>query len=214
MAEVVNVNLKGLEQFAVAVRADLRQSANGPIRKALKRWAERARSFWQERFSIMSRGGWPALEPSTIKARNRMAITRLNRALRVGDITQAQYDRRIKGARSKQRKTNTALAAGTQSVAILMDTGTLFHALDMSFSQRPGQLNESIPFGIRVGFGGPGREARGGRATVADIAGFHQVGAGHNKVRKIIVPLPDSTKQAMAGDMQTAVREIATEAAR
>jgi hypothetical protein len=162
----------------------------------------------------MSRGGWPALEPSTIKARNRMAITRLNRALRVGDITQAQYDRRIKSKRSDQRKANAALAAGTENVSILMDTGTLVHALDMKFSQLPGQLNESIPFGIRVGFGGPGREARGGRATVADIAGFHQVGAGHNKVRKIIVPLPDSVKQDMAGYMQSALREIATEAAR
>lgn len=89
--------------------------------------------------------------------------------------------------------------------AILRDTGTLFAALSPTFQKKPGALQEDIDFGIRIGYGGPGRYANGGAATVADIAGFHQVGAGFLPVRKIIVEPSVNVLEQMAGDMNRAL---------
>ncbi len=57
---------------------------------------------------------------------------------------------------------------------ILRDTGTLLNALTIG---SPGNLFQTVPGGIVVGFGGPARHPEG-RATIADIAGFHDKGAG------------------------------------
>jgi len=83
--------------------------------------------------------------------------------------------------------------------AILRDTDMLFGALSPSFSGSPGQHEERRGFSIIVGYGGPARHP-GSSVSVADIASFHQVGAGFLPVRKIIVAPDGRTLQSMHGD--------------
>jgi len=151
MAEIhVVIDFKGLKKFSKQIASDLRNKANGPIRKAIRQWAARYRTFLRDRFVKFSRGGgnWKPLK--------------------------------------RKRKRGSL-----NSVAILRNTGTMFSAFQPVFQSKPGQLQQDITFGVRVGYGGPGRHKKGGTATIADIAAFHQVGVGFLPVRKIIV-LPDS----------------------
>ena len=94
------------------------------------------------------------------------------------------------------------------SFSILRDTGLLFNVLSPVFDAAPGQLQEDIPFGIRVGFGGPGRYPDG-TATIADVASFHQEGNENLPQRKIVVPPDEPTQQRMAEIMQTKINELA-----
>jgi len=170
----VKVNLKPLMRFADAIHQGLATSS-GPILKALKQWAERYRSFSQERFNRYSRGGggWPDLASSTKR-------------------------RRRKAKRGHQ---------GPRVFSILRDTGTLFGALDVAFQNQPGALEETIPFGIRVGFGGPARHPKG-KATIFDIARFHQEGSGTVPTREIIVDPDQRTTNRMAEDMLRALEQL------
>jgi hypothetical protein len=102
-------------------------------------------------------------------------------------------------------------AKGARTYSILRDTGTLLNAVDPTFSGKPGQLQEDIPFGIRVGYGGPARHPKG-KATIADIAAFHQVGSGTLPCRKIIVAPSAGVQQQMKSDMQKAVDALARQA--
>ena len=114
-------------------------------------------------------------------------------------------------ANNKERarfKKQTSKWLAKRKFAILRDTGTLFAALSPTFTGKPGALEEGIPFGIRVGYGGPSRHPDG-KATIADIASFHQTGNGKLPVREIIVaPLPNVI-EGMARDMQRALRQLA-----
>lgn len=94
-----------------------------------------------------------------------------------------------------------------KSSVILIDTGQLFSALDPIFTGKPGALNEKIPFGVRVGYGGPGTYTKkyGGVATIADVANFHQTGAGRLPKREIIVPPDEQTIELMKQDMERAI---------
>jgi hypothetical protein len=92
--------------------------------------------------------------------------------------------------------------------SILRDTNTMFNALSPVFQGKPGQLQEGIPFGIRVGFGGASRHPKG-KATIADIANFHQTGAGYLPVRMIIVAPPQNVLDAMTSDMSRAIKQLA-----
>lgn len=67
--------------------------------------------------------------------------------------------------------------------SVLIDTGTLLNALTIG---APGNLFRKIRGGIRVGFGGPHKHPEG-KATIADIAGFHNTGEGNLPERRIIV---------------------------
>lgn len=116
----------------------------------------------------------------------------------------------LKQASSAKKESQSILASGT--VSILRDTGLLFNAVNPAFSGKPGQLQEDIPFGVRVGFGGPGRHPDG-TATIADIASFHQEGGPHLPQRKIVVPPDDSTTRKMADVMQRAMDKMAGGAA-
>lgn len=93
-----------------------------------------------------------------------------------------------------------------RAASILRDTGILFAALDPTFTSRPGQLEKGIPFGVTVGYGGPGRHPKG-RATIADIASFHQEGGPHLPKRELIVVPDGKTLDAMANDMVVAFRK-------
>lgn len=180
---VVKIDLAGLEQYQALLNADLRRTGNGPIRDALHQWAARYRAFLQERFDKASKGGgdWKPLAESTQRRRRKAR----------------------KGHASRKRG-----GSATRVFAILRDTGTLFAALTPAFARKPGQLQEDIPFGVRVGYGGPHKHP-GNLASIADIAHFHQIGAGNLPVRKIIVPPDDQLKPNMAQDMQAALIKLA-----
>lgn len=169
----VKVNLKPLKKFLRTVSQDLRLSGSGPIRKAIKQWAVRYRSFVRERFDKFSKGGgnWRPLSKRTLAGR-----------------------RKGKGV---------GLVA-----AILRDTGTLMAALQPTFTRKPGALERNIPFGVRVGFGGPAKH-KGGKATIADIASFHQEGKGSLPKREIIVSPSSKVITAMARDMERALSSVA-----
>lgn len=104
---------------------------------------------------------------------------------------------------------------GIVDVAILTDTGTLRAALQPSLKSVPGQVREDIPFGIRVGYGGPTRHGRGG-VTISDIASFHQHGStsGNLPARPIIVKPDREAIGRMTSAIEGAVRRLASEANR
>lgn len=111
--------------------------------------------------------------------------------------TMARRRKARKGARGKPRQ-----------FSILRDTGTMFAALVPDFQRKPGQLQQDIAFGVKVGYGGPHRHPKG-KATIADIASFHQEGKGNLPAREIILALPGSVTQQMAGDMGRALERLA-----
>lgn len=94
-----------------------------------------------------------------------------------------------------------------RSFAILRDTGTLLTALNVQFTRSPGQLQQQISQGIRVGYGGNHKHPSGA-ATIADIAHFHQTGAGRLPRRTIIVDPDQRTVQLMGSDMQRALNRL------
>lgn len=85
--------------------------------------------------------------------------------------------------------------------ALLRDTGTLFAALSTQFSGAPGQLQENLKNGMRVGFGGPARHP-GGVITVAELAAVHNFGLGRMPERKIIVDPSKKVLNQMANDVK------------
>lgn len=172
----VRLNLEPLRRFAAAIRADLRASGNGPIRRAIRQWAARYRSFAQLRFDRYSKGGgdWAPLAEST------------------------------KRRRRKARKGHQ----GPRSFSLLWDTGLMFEALNPVWKRKPGALQQDIPFGVRAGYGGPAKHP-GGKASIADIAMFHNTGAGNLPKREIIVDPDEKTLSGMAGDMERGLGEMA-----
>jgi hypothetical protein len=81
-------------------------------------------------------------------------------------------DSTIVARRNKNKKT----------IKILIDTGMLLRALSIG---NPGNRFEFIRYGVRVGFGGPARHPDG-KATILDIAKFHQTGGGNLPARPIL----------------------------
>ena len=91
---------------------------------------------------------------------------------------------------------------GQGTIAILRDTGTVFRALNPVLGQ-PGSFEEigAQPFSVVLGFGGAAVHPNG-KATIADIASFHNSGAGNLPRRQIIVmPSPELLRD-MAADAQ------------
>ena len=96
---------------------------------------------------------------------------------------------------------------GGGSFTILRDTNTLFSALDPAFSRKPGQLQEDIPFGVKVGYGGSARHPKAGM-TIVRLAQIHNDGLGTVPARPIIVPPDARTVKLMVQDMAKAIGEI------
>ena len=101
-------------------------------------------------------------------------------------------------------------------LAILRDTGLLFGALLPVFKDSPGALQkfESNELAVVVGYGGPARHSAGnksGKATIADIASFHQNGGPHLPARPIIVSPTVDILQAMASDMERALKKLGSD---
>ena len=91
-------------------------------------------------------------------------------------LKQATVRRRRRGTARAQRRRRVLRAA------ILWDTGTILHALDVG---EPGNLFKMLKDGVRVGFGGPAKHP-GSNATIADIARFHNAGEGRLPKRQIL----------------------------
>lgn len=84
------VDLTRLNRFRDIVDSDLRLSGNGPVRKALKQWGFRYRTFSRRRWLTQSKGGgaWPKLKASTIKGRRkRTSKILLDTATMIGGFT-------------------------------------------------------------------------------------------------------------------------------
>ncbi len=148
-------------------------------------WGTRYMADQQRRFSKNSRGGggWAPLKASTLRSR------RTGRKVRTAKTT---------GKADKRFKKKTA-----GSAAILNDTGTMFAAMSRG---APGNLHQHIPLGIRVGFGPTGHPE--GNATIADIAGFHNTGAGRNPKRVILGHPSPQTVRGMMEDARRAHRRM------
>ncbi len=185
----VNLNLEPLERIPRALR---RQSlgGEGPVRDTFRQWAARWRSFTRQRFDRLSKSGggeWPALKEST------------------------------KRQRAKKKKARRG-ATGARRFSILRDNNLLFNATTKGFGgtaknwKKPGGLQEDIKAGIRVGYGGPSLHkdiaGKSSKATIADIAAFHQVGAGNLPERKIVVSPDDATIRRMNGDLERGVKKL------
>lgn len=181
----VDIDLTPLQKFEQRVDAELNGQRSGPVAKAVKQWGVRYRSWAQERFDKFSKGGgdWPPLKPSTIRGRRKG----------------------VKGRKIGSGKT----AVAAVRAAILRDLGILFAVLSPVFTGKPGQLQETIPYGIRVGYGGPHKHAGGGKATIADIAMFHDQGMGHLPKRQIIAPPIGTVITQMAADMDKGLQQLA-----
>lgn len=204
----VILDLSGLRRFQDVLASDLRRNGTGPIRDALKQWAHRYRGFAQERFDRLSKAGgggdWPDISDETKWARVRRPDSRKH--------ARAAAKAKASGAPTPKRKRKSRAGGPPGVFSILRDTGTLFNALAPVFSRKPGALEQSIPFGIRVGYGGPSRHPKG-KASIADIAHFHNVGAGHLPRRQIIVPPDQRTIDDMVSDMERGLRRLVEQSA-
>jgi hypothetical protein len=193
----VKIDLRPLDQLKLEVSHGLRvPRKRGEISKALNQWAKLVRGFLQERFVRESKGGgdWPQLSRATLAARR-------NKARRRGP-----GGGRRKSIRNVRFKAGTSVSLG-MAPRILRDTGTLFRALNPTFTNRPGAIEKDIPFGVRIGFGGPDKHS-GGKATIVGIAMAHQTGAGRLPVRKIIVAPPAHVIEQMRSVMQRALDRL------
>lgn len=93
------------------------------------------------------------------------------------DLAASTKKRRRKGKRKGGRK-----------FAILMDTGTLFKALSIGAK---GNYTEPFNTGVRFGFDSvPHGGATASRATIQEIAAYHNVGSS-KLPKRVILPQPD-----------------------
>lgn len=226
----VKINLRRLSQFKAQATADLNNQANGPIRKALKQWAVRYRSFAQERFDAYSKGGgdWAPLSPATI-ARRRKANTSKKKAAvpkkekKLGSISSffqfvlgkkpkkktssGSDDKKPKKKKKPSKSKKLKKLKKERKIAILRDLGMLFMVLAPNFTSQPGSVEVHKPFGVTVGYGGPHKHGDGS-ITIADIASFHQSGGDRLPQRKIIVQPASSVTAAMTEDMKRAMLKM------
>jgi len=185
----VEVNLTPLWRYEQEIIRVSGTTGAGHMRTAMRQWGLRYRSEMQERFDRFSKGGgdWKPLAASTIRRR-----------------------RKGKGRTVKVGGTIRTVAKGT--VSILRDIGTLYMALQPQFSGRPGQLQEDIPYGERVGFGGPAAHPKG-QLTVGQVAAIHHYGGrnGRPPKRTLLVDPSLRTVALMAQDTERALQKIARE---
>lgn len=230
----VIVDLRPLARFRSEIDAAFQNpGVHNEIRRAMKQWVLRYRSFSQRRFALLSRGGgvWPPLAEATKIARDRRSVTRAvqtaeraqNEVLRLASLglvsdKHANKHRaalkRLQKAKAVFAEKRATIRAGGGNYAILRDTGALFAALAPTVQDAPGAFEQQLPFGVEVGFGGPARHpapegSKSAPPTIADIAAFHQFGAGHLPKREIIVDPTQEVTNEMANDMDRALQALA-----
>ena len=184
------MDLRGFDKFRRKVKQGLRRGGTGPIDNMLKAWGVRYLTFTRRRYSKFSRGGgdWKSLAESTKKAR--------------------RGGKRRK-TRSARARTKTTSRGTGKKFAILRDTGILLRALTIGAS---GNLFKRISDGIQVGFGGPAKHP-GGKATIADIAAFHNTGGGNLPKREILVKPDARTIRAMKASAVKYVGKVGRDSA-
>jgi len=188
------INIKGLENMSQEIRQGLSSGSPSPMRGAMKQWAVRYRAAMQSRFDKFSRGGgnWRGLAEST-KDRRR-------------------HGKGGKFKRGRRARRKAAASKGGGKISILRDLGQLFAVLTPVFKRLPGQSEKNIPFGIEVGFQGPGRkktrEGKRSKATIREVAEFHHAGMGNNPKRELLVDPSADLKGKMAGDMERAIQKV------
>lgn len=137
-------------------------------------------------------------------------------AARYRSFSQQKFDANSKGSgdwpplaesTKKRRRGPRKGFKGNRSFTVLRDTGTLYRAFTPQFVRAPGQLELGIRNGIRVGFGGKHKHPSGG-VTVADVASFHNSGAGRLPKRQLIHDPDARTAELMAGDLNRALDRI------
>jgi hypothetical protein len=174
----------------------VREFTQGPLPDPLGQlWAKRYSAFVRRRYKKEGNGTWQELKPATKAAR-----------------------RKGKGK-------------GKGKIKILRDTGTLLAALQIG---NDANLLKDVPHGIRFGFGGrkqhpgpkkkrkkgkgkgkgkqsepePGASA-GKRATIADIASYHDEGIpGRLPKREILVRPDRKTVRGMLLDLRKTVGRV------
>jgi len=95
-----------------------------------------------------------------------------------------------------------------KTVSILRDTGTLFNSIAPTLSGKPGQIQLDIPFGVRVGIGGPAQHPEGEGKTIAEIAEMHQTGGAHLPKRTIFVAPSKQALDQMSQGMERAIAKM------
>lgn len=108
---------------------------------------------------------------------------------------------KLKSTTMKARRSGTRKGKGVQ---ILRDTGTVHAALSIGAKGNHFQL---LRDGCEFGFGGTAAHPEG-HASIADIARFHDQGAGHLPKRQIIVEPDAATVAAMAEDVKWAINRV------
>lgn len=98
----------------------------------------------------------------------------------------------------KQRNKRLILRDGFDSI---------FNALEPIFTGKPGQVQEDIPFGVRVGLGGAAMHPSG-KISMAELIKIHNEGRGNNPKRAIIVPPDGRAQQRMGLVMTAAVKKV------
>lgn len=185
----VRLNLRPLEQFLGNFTGqDYRP--NSPMDQCLKQWGTRYLTGMGRRYDKASRSPgapWRDLAPATKKAR--------------------RGPRKTTGRRTK--------AAGrARKFSILKDLGLVRNGLNVG---QPGNVYRRDQKAILVGYGGPRKHkkgVKGSKATIADIAMFHQTGEGNLPKREILV-IPDlMIQRAMLKDLQRALDRIARSSGR
>lgn len=150
------------------------------------------------------RSGLRSTAPSPIRDAFKQWSFRYRSAMR------ERFDRFSKGGgtwKGLAESTKKRRRGEGERASILRDTGTLFMVFNPTFKHLAGQYEKGVPFGIVVGYGGPGRHPEG-KMTVARLAEIHHEGLGHNPKRTLLVEPKDSLKRQMAGDMERAIDKI------
>lgn len=161
-------NLRKFDHFVSRMKSDR------SLRPVYKQWGVRYLSWIKKLYNKKARGGtadgvkWRKLSPATIAGR------RAGRTAR----------RKVRGGGRRKR--------GPSQYSILIDLGILVKALTPG---KPGNLFKYIRHGVRVGFGGPAKHP-GGKATIRDLAVFHDQGEGRLPKRQILHK-PDAKFQKM-----------------
>lgn len=159
----------------------VRAGGRGPLRPVFKQWGIRYLAWTRRLFYIKSRGG----TAEGVKWADLAPRTLRKRSRR---------SRRVRGARGKMR------------YAILVDKiGTIPKAMAPYAS---GNLFKYIPYGVRVGFGGPAKHPEQ-VVTIADIAKAHNVGKGEHLPRRQILHVPNRTLiVSMRNDLRRGIERI------
>ena len=191
--------------------------ANGAMTGMLHQWGARYLAFTRRRFVQYSKGGgdWAPLAPSTVRARRAGKVKRVDgvsvRGIGKAKTKASQVARVRRAVARRQLHSFTGAAiesAIMDSAAILRDTGVLLNALSPG---TPENLLQPMPGELKVRCGVEAlQHSPGSKATIQQIAGYHQAGGGRLPQR-VIFALPDEqTVAGMQSDLGRAITRAAS----